>query len=114
MYNRETGAVNISGGTVQATTSAAVYNVSTGKITVSQAAGATTKITSANTYTSQGTIYLSDNTTTAGVRLEITGGKVENTAANGYAIYNSSNTPSQITIDSSAVISGGKCTYITY
>ncbi|GBU26694.1 hypothetical protein R84B8_00204 [Treponema sp. R8-4-B8] len=90
VYNNTTGSVTISSGTVSATSGYAVYNNNTGKITVSQTAGATL-ITSANTTAAQGTIFLnaptSDNTN---LRLEITGGIVENTGANGRAIYNAS------------------------
>jgi len=91
VYNSNPGTVNITGGTVSATTGYAVYNYSTGKITVSQASGSTTKVTSANTNASQGTIYIASGGTTV-VRLEITGGTVENTSTgtNGNAVYNTS------------------------
>jgi hypothetical protein len=69
IYNNSTGALTISGGTVSATTGYAVYNYSTGKITVS---GTETMITSEST---NGTIYLY-----AESPLEITGGTVENTS----------------------------------
>jgi len=81
--------VSISGGTVSATTGVAVYNASYGKITVSQAAGATTKITSANVTNNRGTIFLADSGTTVNERLTISGGTVENTST-GYAVYNAS------------------------
>ena len=81
VYNYSTGAVTISGGTVSATTGVAVCNFSNGKITVSQATGNTTLITSANTSTSYGTILLMPSGTDTAVRLEITGGRVENTAS---------------------------------
>jgi len=80
IYNNSTGTVSISGGTVSATTGVAIRNNSTGKITVSQASGATTLITSANTNTALGTIYIVSSGTATATRLEITGGTVENTA----------------------------------
>jgi hypothetical protein len=83
--NYSTGTVNISGGTVSATAGVAVYNSSTGKITVS----GTAKLTSANTEATESTIYLKDSGTATAVRLEITGGTVENTNT-GNAIYNAS------------------------
>jgi len=108
--SNNTGTVNISGGTVQATTGNAVYNYNTGKISVSQPGATPTVITSANTSDTGGTITLANTTTTAGIRLEITGGTISNTATSGgrYAIYNSSNTASQVTISGSAVINGEK------
>jgi len=84
VYNASTGAITISGGTVSSTTNVAVYNASTGKITVSQAAGATTKVTSANNSNSSGTIYIANSGTATAVRLEITGGTVENTSDTTY------------------------------
>jgi hypothetical protein len=87
VYNNSTGAVTISGGTVQTTTGCAVYNNSTGAITVS----GTAKISSANTAGDQGTIYLKAPTTdNTDQRLGISGGTVENTGANGRAIYSAS------------------------
>jgi hypothetical protein len=97
--NQSTGAVNISGGTVSGT----VRNESTGKITVSQAAGATTLITSAATSASLGAIMIADSGTETDVRLEITGGTVENTAT-GNAVYNASTGAVNI---SSGTVSGG-------
>ena len=86
VYNDSTGAVTISGGTVSATTGVAVYNASTGKITVS----GTAMVTSANTTSTQGTIYLANSGTTAATRLEISGGTVRNTAnnADASAVFN--------------------------
>ncbi|GBU23950.1 hypothetical protein R83H12_00570 [Fibrobacteria bacterium R8-3-H12] len=90
VYNNSSGLVNISGGTVSATgsTGTAVYNASTGKITVYGNAN----VTSANTTSSSGTIYIANSGTTTTTRLEITGGTVENTATsvNGNAVYNAS------------------------
>jgi len=88
VYNVYTGTVNISGGTVSATTGRAVYNYNTGKITVS----GTAKVTSANVTSSSGTIVIANYGTATEARLEITGGMVENTAANANAraIYNNS------------------------
>ena len=95
VWNNNTGAVtvNCSGGTgaltnkctVSATTGRAIYNASTGKITVS---GNNTEVTSANTNYLQGSIFLDNSGTATAARLEITGGTVRNTAANGNAIRN--------------------------
>ena len=90
IYNASSGAVNISGGTVSATTGNAVCNSSTGKITVS----GTALVTSANDSVSiggMGTIRITSSASGSSLRLEITGGKVENTADNGEAIYNGGN-----------------------
>jgi hypothetical protein len=78
------GTVNI-GGTAQvsASNAYAIYNGGNGKITVSDNAA----VSSANTNTSQGTVYLSFG----GGSLEITGGTVSNTAAGGNAVYNDYN-----------------------
>jgi len=86
--NNSTGTFTISGGTVSATTGTAIYSASAGKITVS----GTAKITSANTDGgSTGTIYLAGSETSTAVRLEITGGTVENTYSGyGVAVYNQS------------------------
>jgi hypothetical protein len=113
VYNEMTGAIKISGGTVSATTGIAIYNKSTGKITVSQAAGATTLITSANSnpYISAaitGTINLA--ATGTGLRFEMTGGTVENTnttagnpAGTGHTIYSAATTANSVV----ATITGG-------
>jgi hypothetical protein len=92
-----TGTINISGGTVSATSGIAVNNGSTGKITVS----GTAKITSRNTNSSEGTIRIGDAGTVNSIRLEITGGTVENTlsipgSSGGYAIYNAHSAGSQV------------------
>jgi hypothetical protein len=85
-------AVNISGGTVSATTGTAVVGGYGGKVTVSGTALVTSANATNSTTTSiyQGTICLSLNNATDAVSepLEITGGTVENTAANGRAVYN--------------------------
>jgi len=89
--NSNTGTVTISGGTVQATGTygLAVRNNSTGKITVS----GTAHITSANTDSTQGTIYIASDGTATAERLVITGGRVENTSTTtGNAVYNLSST----------------------
>jgi len=67
-----------------------VYNTAAGKITVSQAAGAATKVTSANVTAAAGTIYLANSGTATDERLVISGGIVENTGANGRVIRNDS------------------------
>jgi len=84
IYYNSTGTVSISGGTVSATgtNGMAVVHHSSSKLTVS----GTAKVTSANG--TLGTIYLADSGTSTAVRLEITGGMVENTAANGLAVIN--------------------------
>jgi len=113
--NASTGAVSISGGTVSATgwNGRAVYNASTGKITVSQAAGATTLVTSANTDAAQGTIYLRDSGSGTAARLEITGGTVENTSATtGNAIRNDST--GAVTISGGTVSKAGSGTNANY
>jgi hypothetical protein len=78
VYNYGAGTVNISGGTVSATTGTAVLNSGAGKINISQDAGKTTRIYSANTTATQGTIRI----TGANGELTITGGTVENTSVN--------------------------------
>jgi len=84
LYNTSTGTVNITGGTVTVS-DIAVYNVS-GKIIVS----GTAKVTSASTNTAGGTIFLVNSSATT-PRLEITGGRVENTSTtSGNAIRNDS------------------------
>jgi len=88
IYNNSTGAIDINGGTVQAANGAAIYSNSTGKITVS---GTTLITSSVSTIGGSwiGTIHLVNKGTTADVRLEITGGTVENTS-NGITICNES------------------------
>jgi len=74
---------------VSATTGYALYIYYTGAVNISENA----KVTSANTNAAQGTVFLGKQTATAdpaNLRLEITGGTVENTAANGNAIRNNS------------------------
>jgi len=74
-------AINISGGTVSTTTGTAINNNSTGKITIS----GTALITSASINIDGGAIYFKNSGTETDVCLEITGGRIENTA-NGLAI----------------------------
>ncbi len=88
ILNVSTGAVTVTGGTLAATTGISIYNSNAGKITIS----GTAKVTSGNTYTAGGTIHLYAVPNPAKTVLEITGGTVENTAANGYAVYFDSNT----------------------
>jgi len=112
--NNSTGTVNISGGTVSATTGNAVRNGSTGKITVSQSGATPTLITSANTSSSNGTIFLaapsSDDTN---ARLEITGGTVQNTSTTtGNAIRN--NSTGSVTISGGTVSKAGTGNYAVY
>jgi len=75
--NNTSGAVNISGGTVSGGANYAV-STTTGKITVSQAAGAITLVTSAYPY-GGGTILINSGGSATDVLLEITGGTVQNT-----------------------------------
>jgi hypothetical protein len=89
VYNTSTGEVIISGGEVSASgiQGIAIYNNSIGKITVSGDA----RVISANQDIDfPGTIYLKNAGTATDVRLEITGGTVENTADGGIAVYNNS------------------------
>jgi len=86
--NKSPGAINISGGTVSATTGIAINSTSTGKVTISGTALVTSSCAE-NIY--QGTIYFRNEDTTTAVCLEITGGTVENTAdEGGIAISNNS------------------------
>jgi len=101
VLNNSTGSVTISGGTISATTGRAVHNNSSGKITVS----GTAKLTSANTNSEQGTIHQGNSGTGTTVRIEITGGTVENTTADGYAIYNSGS-DGWVTVAPGATITG--------
>ena len=86
VVNAGAGSLTISGGTVDNThTGIAVRNTRTGKITISGNA----VVTSMNTTTTQGTIFLANLDTTTDVRLEITGGTIHNTNS-GNAVYNAS------------------------
>ncbi len=83
IYNKFAGSVTVSGGTVKANNNNAIHNDSSGKITITGG-----KVTSANRIDMfPGTLprapgFASDNV------LEVTGGKVENTAMSGFAVYN--------------------------
>jgi hypothetical protein len=85
--NEYSGMVSITGGTVQnSRTGIAVNNTSSGKITVSGGV-----VTSANTSSTAGTITIANSGTATDVRLEVTGGTVENTSTTtGNAIRNNS------------------------
>jgi len=78
--NTNSGTVDITGGTITANSSA-VYNNTNTKVTIS----GTAMITSADT---GGTIFLPAMGSGTTVRLEISGGTVENTRDNGRAVYN--------------------------
>ena len=84
VYNESTATVSITGGTVSG--GIAVYNNSTGKISVS----GTARVTS--TESGYSTIFLNRSGTDTAVRLEITGGTVENTCTDygGHAVENRS------------------------
>lgn len=90
--NVSTGTVNVSSGTVSTAGSSgrAIRNISTGKITISGNA----EVTSANTSTNHGTIFLYAVPQNAPKTvLEIKdNAKVENTATDGYAVYFHNNT----------------------
>ncbi|RYD06070.1 hypothetical protein N752_05955 [Desulforamulus aquiferis] len=98
IYNSSTGTVEISGNsTANAQNTAAIRGFSGGKIIV----GGGAKVTSANTSTNRGTIEVPD-----GAVLEITGGTIENTDPNGYAIYAYGN--SRVLIGTPIIQGGGK------
>jgi hypothetical protein len=78
--------VEIIGGRVEAVDGIAVFNVQDGLITIK---GNDPVVTSANTKSGQGTIFLAAYDTTVTVRLFIQGGLVENTSV-GNAVYNAS------------------------
>ena len=99
ILNDGSGSVSVLGGTVQAS-SAAISNSYTGKITIGGTATVTSTAASAS-----GTIYLSGGTASQTV-LEITGGTIENTADNGYAIYNNASGKIVILHDNPAIIRG--------
>ena len=105
VYNNSTGTVTIQGGTVRATEAGgiAVHNDKTGLITVSGSA----VVTSVNTSSTSGTIYLAGGTAGTAERLAITGGTVSNTSTGVYsrAVYNAG--PGAINI------SGGTVSAIT-
>lgn len=102
VYNSGSGSVNISGGTVKQTgTDYAVCSWGNGKITIS----GTTKVSSANTFSSSGTIFLMDGTATDTV-LENKGGTIENTAIGGNGIYNGGNGKIVISSGSPVIIKG--------
>jgi len=93
VQNNSTGTVNISGGTISSG-SYGIINSNTGKITVS----GTARITSSSTVSTTGAIALGGSATDSSVRLEISGGTVENTSTgNGNAIYNNSSGAINIT-----------------
>jgi len=85
VYNSSNGAINISGGTIESDIWVAVVNYAAGKITISGDA----LVTSGMWDKAYGTIYQFNNESSSAVRLEITGGKVQNTST-GHAIYNAS------------------------
>ena len=86
IWNTSTGTVTVEGGTVSASDSSgiAIRTHSNGTVTVS----GTAKVTSTNTAVNEGTIFIYEapSDTPKNV-LEITGGTVENTAVDGYAVY---------------------------
>ena len=85
ILNCSQGEIKLEGGTVSATgrSGKAILNVGSGKITISGSA----VVTSENTSTEYGTIYLDAVPNPAAVVLEISGGSVNNTETNGYAVY---------------------------
>jgi hypothetical protein len=115
VYIRTGTILNISGGTVRSETGCAVYKADSNindKITVSQAAGATTLVTSANTNASYATIYIANDGYAAN-SLEMTGGTVENTSTTtGNAIRN--NLTGAVTISGGTVSKAGNGNYAVY
>ena len=100
IYLQDSVAIDIKGEIANtANTGCAVYNSSTGKITIS----GTALVTSATTINTTATIYLASSGIATAVRLEITGGTVENTASD------STNNPRAIINNSTGAIniSGG-------
>ena len=102
------GNLNI-GGTISAARNAAIVNNATGSISVNGSA----KVTSANISNSptstNGTIYIAHiGEETGNARLYITGGTVENTAADaaGAAIYNASNCNINISYGTVSAVAG--------
>jgi|GEM_PF-620275 len=88
IVNQSSGSVTVTGGTVLSTGNCAIYNFKKGKIII----GGTAVVTSTNSSTSSGTIYQEEiNDSEAEIR--ITGGTIENTSENGYAVYTNSKTP---------------------
>lgn len=87
IVNQFVGTLSVSGGVVKAKDGIAIYIFGSGKTTIS----GTAKITSANTNSKYGTIFIpyfrDQGTDTV---LKIKGGLIENTANNGNAINNSS------------------------
>jgi len=110
--------VSITGGTVSATTGIAVIYTGCSTITVS----GTAKVTSANTDTKSGTIYLEASLGTNRAKLVITGGTVENTSVGtGNAIYNHANlnsmyynSPCKVNITGGTVSKAGNGNYAVY
>ena len=93
VYNGSTGTIAISGGKVSttATTSCAVYNASTGKIVLSGNADISSLNNNSSASGGNGTIHIANSGTTTEARLEITGGKISNTAnSTANAVYNAS------------------------
>jgi hypothetical protein len=114
--HNSTGSVTINGGTVQAI-EPAIRNNSSGKITISGNAKVTSAVTGKDviTGTDQGTIYLKDSGSATAERLVITGGTVENTAANGNAIFNASTgavtiSGGTVSVTNGTAVSGGTIT----
>jgi hypothetical protein len=116
IYNTSRGEVQITGGTVRVTQSAAIaiHNQGAGRITISQAdPNVPTLITSANTRTDSGTIYLSAAASNG--YIEISGGTVQNTAnsANAVAIQkDNSYGIIQVRSGSTVITTGQLSTYV--
>ena len=103
IYNNSTGSVSVvSSGMVKSRSGSAIFNVSTGKITISGSA----KVTGASRAVSDiGTIYLYTYANTEDVLLQIAGGTIENTDY-GYAIYNRADGKIAITSGSPVILGG--------
>ena len=107
IYNNGTGSVSIvSSGVVKSVSGSAIFNASTGKITISGSA----RVTSGSRAVSdKGTIYLHTYANTEDILLEITGGTIENTCGTiqdtgGYAIYNNAHGKIAITSGSPLIV----------
>ena len=106
--NNSTSAINITGGIVSAGYNTAVHNSFTGVITIS---GSTTRVTSANSSSNSGTIFLNNENsgTVDAVRLIINSGIVENTSIgwNSNAIRNHTSAQNWDTRTATVNILGG-------
>jgi hypothetical protein len=102
VVNAYSGTVNIGGDSQVSGSAGRAVDINTlGKVTISNNA----TITSATTNLTSGTIYISNNITGNDTRLEINGGTVRNTAVDGFAVYNASE--SGVTITGGTISANG-------